>query len=562
MAVMDLYEPDAGKNILKELSKEKDCPSTLRLIVWFAFLPMVQSLMKELDDKFKGKRGNKAFPRTALLIATLYSFSLNLDSYDKMEKLCKSDTYLKIAIRKITPSRGTFTNFLNKSDPIVMDKVFASTLVILNDCGLLKLIQLFLDGTDLIVRASIRFVINAKEVKAMRLLGEWDLIHDNSPDSILHTQYVLNEKLNSFMYMGETEELIKLALNRIKIYNTRNYRKLHKYEVVLSNPGVKKCSIIFPSAIYMLTKKGKMDYAFNLQEFINQDHIIISGFLLRKPNDEKAFKPAYEKLEKTINDFIHLQKLFGERDNGEGFKDKLLKAIFVADAGYFTNENLYYILQKGINAVIMPKIVATFINNQFREKSGKTNKNKSTKVKYERVLNGYLCLDKRFMTFVNSFFTQKSKEEEIELTYLPISSCSMYNWHRIYEIPKIPDILREKTFIFKRTHCKGCNKKSKCTHNPLKVKTTQLLMNATEKFLNLRYRKIYAKRLSRSESINGYYKGSDGTYKLVGTTDSAVDNEVNLKNALYNLIRYTNLRGISFKSVLYALPDHYESESE
>ena len=202
MAVMDLYEPDAGKNILKELSKEKDCPSTLRLIVCFAFLPMVQSLMKELDDKFKGKRGNKAFPRTALLIATLYSFSLNLDSYDKMEKLCKSDTYLKIAIRKITPSRGTFTNFLNKSNPRVMDKAFASTLVLLNDCGLLKLVQLVLDGTDLIVRASIRFVINAKEVKAMRLLGEWDLIHDNTPDSILHTQYVLNEKLNSFMLYG------------------------------------------------------------------------------------------------------------------------------------------------------------------------------------------------------------------------------------------------------------------------------------------------------------------------------------------------------------------------
>ena len=83
-----------------------------------------------------------------------------------------------------------------------MDKVFASILVILNDCRLLKFIQLFLDVTDLIVRASIRFVINAKEVKAMRLLGAWDLIHDNSPESILHTQYVLNEKLNSFMLYG------------------------------------------------------------------------------------------------------------------------------------------------------------------------------------------------------------------------------------------------------------------------------------------------------------------------------------------------------------------------
>ena len=561
MAVMNLYEPDAGKNILRELREQKNCPAMLIMIVWFVFLPMVQSLMKELDDKFNGKAGNEAYPRTALLIATLYCFSLNIDQYSKMQAKCNSDDYLKIAIRNIRPSRGTFSNFLNKSDERVMDKVFASTLVIINDSGLLKLIKLFLDGTDLIVRASIRFTINAKEVKVMRLLGNWDLIHDSSEKSILHTEYVLNEKLKSLMYMGETEELIKLALKRIKIYNTRNYQKLHKYEAILSNRGVNKCSIIFPSAVYMMTKKKSMDFAFNLQEFINQDHIIISGLLLKQPNDEKAFKPAYEKLEKTMNDFYHLQNVFGERNNGDGFKDKLLKAIFVADAGYFTNVNLYYILQKGINAVIMPKIIATFINNEFREKSDKNNKNKSNKVKYERVLNGYLCLDKRFMKLIGSFFTKKRKEEKIELTYLPISSCSMYNWHRIYEIPKIPDILREKTFIFKRTHCNGCKLKSECFHNPLKIKTTELLMNATEKYLKLRYRKIYSLRLSRSESINGYYKGSDGIYKLVGTTETAVNNEVNLKNALYNLIRYTNLRGITFKSVLYAIPDPYETES-
>ena len=552
MSVKELEAYKDPEKLYNRLKKEKYCPPMLLLIVWFSFLPMTQSLMKELDAKFNKKAGPQAIPRTALLIATLYSFSLKIDNYQRMASLCTTDHYLRIAIDDLKISRGTFSNFLNKSDEKVMDKVFASTLVLLNDNKLLDIVKLFVDGTDLLVRASKHFRISRKEVKALRLLGKWNLIHDGSPKGIQRTQKKLNEKLNSFMYMGETEDLIKLALKRIKIYNNRNYKKLHEYEAVMSIRGVDKCSIVFPSAVYMKTKKQVMDYAFNLQEVINQDHVIITGFLLKEPNDQKAFPAVYEKLQKTMQNFYELQEEFGERNNGDGIKNKLLKAIFVADAGYFTNKNLYFIYKMGINAIIMPKIVAEYINNKNRENKGIVNRNSSIKIKYERVKNGYLCLDKRFMKSLGCFEINKRKEEEIKIKYQPISSCSIHYWHRIYEIPEIPEILQEKTFKFARKHCKGCNFKDKCTHNPLVVKTTPLLMKATEKFLNLKYRHIYAERFSRSESINGYYKGQSGICKLVGTTVTAVNNEVNLKNALYNLTLLTNKKGISLRSILTA----------
>ena len=70
MAVMYLEKYQDRYTIYNELKVLKNCPENLLLIVWFAFLPMVQNLMKNLDSK----SGNKTIPRTALLIATFIQF--------------------------------------------------------------------------------------------------------------------------------------------------------------------------------------------------------------------------------------------------------------------------------------------------------------------------------------------------------------------------------------------------------------------------------------------------------------------------------------------------------
>ena len=74
MDVMYLEKYQDRYTIYNELKVLKNCPENLLLIVWFAFLPMVQNLMNILDSKFDSKSGNKAIPRTALLIATFIQF--------------------------------------------------------------------------------------------------------------------------------------------------------------------------------------------------------------------------------------------------------------------------------------------------------------------------------------------------------------------------------------------------------------------------------------------------------------------------------------------------------
>ena len=71
-----------------------------------------------------------------------------------MEEECKKNKFILIVTSGLKPSRNSFANFLNKSDAKVMKKVFISTLVLLNDLHFLDFVKLFVDGTDVLVRAS------------------------------------------------------------------------------------------------------------------------------------------------------------------------------------------------------------------------------------------------------------------------------------------------------------------------------------------------------------------------------------------------------------------------
>ena len=68
----------------------------------------------------------------------------------------------------------------------------------------------------------------------------------------------------------------------------------------------------------------------------------------------------------------------------------------------------------------------------------------------------------------------------------------------------------------------------------------------TEKFLDKRRNINYPSRFSRSEGINGFLKGDNGVLKLIGTTDNAVNNEIQLRNTIYNLTRLINLKDTAY----------------
>ena len=58
----------------------------------------------------------------------------------------------------------------------------------------------------------------------------------------------------------------------------------------------------------MRTKKGKFDFALNLQEIMLKNKIIFSGVLLDKPNDSKVLEDVILDIKETIEILVKLQK--------------------------------------------------------------------------------------------------------------------------------------------------------------------------------------------------------------------------------------------------------------
>ena len=314
MPVMELKEYK-DCSILNKLKQEEDCPKMLLTITNFAFSKMVQNLMHQLDSEFESKRGRPAYPRTLILIVVLYCFSIDIANYTKMEEECKKNKFLLIVTCGLKPSRNSFANFLNKSDAKVIKKVFISTLVLLNDLHFLDFVKLFVDGTDAIVRASRNNKITPKDVERLKLMNEWNLLHNNTSKSINSTIKGLEEKLEFYKNDEEMCKTINSILKRINLYNTNIFNKLDIYSTILNERNIGSVSVSFPEACWMKTKKGIYDFAFNLQEIMTENHIILTGMLLTQSNDWKTIKEVLKNIYETIDLFIEMQREFGERRN-------------------------------------------------------------------------------------------------------------------------------------------------------------------------------------------------------------------------------------------------------
>ena len=110
-------------------------------------------------------------------------------------------------------------------------------------------------------------------------------------------------------------KIIYLALKRIKIHNNKIYSQKDIYLKVMDENNVDNVSITFHEACWMKTKRGIFDYAFNLQEIMTENHIILAEMLLHEPNDQKTIKYILKNLYETIELFISIQREFGERWN-------------------------------------------------------------------------------------------------------------------------------------------------------------------------------------------------------------------------------------------------------
>jgi deoxyadenosine/deoxycytidine kinase len=222
----------------------------------------------------------------------------------------------------------------------VLKKVFLYPLVVLNDLGLLKFLRAFVDSTDALVNGSKHYTLTRDEFKALKLMKKWNLLHKNTLKSKNNVKKKLYWKQKEFESDEEISNLIVLILRRLDLYNKKIFNRIGEFEESFNQTNKDYISISFPSAVMLPTKKGNNDFGFNLQEIMTENNIIITGLLLRKPNDNMAMDEILSELKENFKLLLELMEKYGCRRNYKEIKKMLEKAIFVFDSGYYSDKNL------------------------------------------------------------------------------------------------------------------------------------------------------------------------------------------------------------------------------
>lgn len=458
----------------------------------------------------------------------MYCFSIGLYKISDIARECRTNNILRVATCGKTPSINVLRRFLLESDRLVLKKLFLYSVVKLNDLNFINFLKFFIDGTDAIINGSRNYTISEDEIKALKYMKKNGLLHNNRKKSKTKSYNKLKKIQSEIDKNSELYEQIDLIFNKFDLFNKNIYKNIPVFEQIMRERNIKYVSIAFPESVMMKTKKGGFDFAFNLQEVMTDNKIILTGLLLDKPNDHYSLEEIIREIKEDIQIILELQEKYGERKNFKQIQATIEKALFICDSGYFTTENIESADKHGMKFLIMPKMISNRENNKKRRKNkikakdkNKQNKNKESKKSLERVYNGYTC----------------QKGHKIELT-------DVIKVKKRVNIRKgIPEQWEEHRFIHK---CSNPERYTICSECPFKEITdnyTPLEYEMINKFTNQKYLKLYKDRFHCSEGINGYIKSTNGTIILSGHNATAVKNELQIHNLIYNLQRMTNLKG-------------------
>ena len=513
--------------IERKLKKFGEEGRILLTILNFLHYDCIQDLIKEWDDEFNSNVGRPSYPRVILFGILMYCSKMKIRSISKIVRECEINRVLRVFTCGCKPSRTTFKRFLKESNSVVFRKIFIYSLVLFNDYDFLKFTKGHIDGTDALIRGSKYYTINKDVIKSLKWMKKHKLLHNNRKKSVRRTIRELNKMREEYQDDKEMDERLDLIFNNMRIYNKNVYRKIPEFEVYLNEKDIDYVSITFPAATMMKTKKGKFDFAFNLQEVITENDVLIGGALLDHPNDTKALGDVMKELEINLEILLEMQEKYGERRNYKEIKRMFENAIYICDSGYFTEENLEYMDKHGYKCLIMPSRLSREINRKLREQNNiepKKNKKDNRMNHLTITYNGFICEKGHKVTLINTVAVNK----------------------KVNIREGIPTTWKEHRYIFSCEHCHNCSENNICNCENLTIKTTPLQYDMSNKFTKQTYLEIYDGRFHSSEFINGVLKGTDGILSLSGTDTTSINNEMHILNTTFNIFHLKSMKGTAY----------------
>lgn len=518
------------KNKIKNVGHKKD-RNRLLDIHKHVNHPAIKKQIKILNEPYQKKRGHPAYHRGMILILVIFFKSCGIHSYELMEQVCESNIVLLRFCDGKPPRADVFRRFLRENDMKIFKKIFYGGLIRFNDYQFLNFDRIFIDSTDAIANGSINNTINKKQIKALKQVNEWGLLHNGKRLEIDEMIDKVKDLKDNYENDSDMIDLINVILKKPKLYTIKNFNKIALFEKAMEENDVDTVPISFPEARIMKSKRGRYDTAFNFQLLMLAKHIIFSAYLHRDANDNNALSKIYKDLKEDIAIFIDLIKKYGYyKDNISELENLYENVKVICDSGFHSENNIQAAVEYAIKTIIMTKQLSRQNNRKKREELqvllSKTRNDKKLEISKDdclRVKDGYKC----------------PFERDIKLFSVRLIN-SKYNKN-----PNLDPSLLKYEFLHQCVDCSDCpyieKYGEKCRCYQIIDKKTPFEYQLTNDFISGKFTDDYSDRFHISEQVNAYFKGLDGILHLSGRSWQGVENEMLIMLFAHNVVRFENL---------------------
>jgi len=320
------------------------------------------------------ENGCPAYHPRLLLKILFYGYLINIRSSRKIDYMTQTDTAFMYLSAMQKPDFHTICRFRSTHLDSIKE-IFSQVVTFCKEMGLIGS-SISIDGTKVKANASSRQSksSDAIEKEIDKILRE-SIETDEREDEIYgdSTPYQMPEELVDKKYRLEKIKAAKKKMDEEKL---------------------KKVNITDPDAKIMKHKDGSMKPSYNCQVAVDEkEQIIVAADLVDEENDLHQIEPMIENVKETL-----------------GYKP----TIVLADAGYFSYDNVKFLLDEEIDAYIPDNFYEV-------EKRGKTKKFRKSLFTYDEKKDCYYCP----AAFEIPFTRIQKREDEPDLRYYVCNYCSL-----------------------------------------------------------------------------------------------------------------------------------------
>jgi len=315
------------------------------------------------------ENGSPAYHPRLLLKILLYGYLIDIRSSRDIQKMTSTDTVFMYLAAMQQPNFRTICRF-RSTHLDSFKEIFAQVVTLCKELGMLGDGKVSLDGTKVKANASVR---QSKDEKALdkeiaKIREEIDKILDES---------IRIDKEEDEKYGDSTPyEMPKELVNK-----TKRLEKIEAAKKKLEEENLTKINVTDNDAKIMKHKGGNKKPSYNGQVAVDdKEQVIVAADLVDDENDVHRLNPM----------ILHIWATLGRKPT-----------ILLADAGYFSYDNLEFLKRNGIDAYIPDNFLKV-------EERGKSKWFRKSIFKFDEEKDCYYCPAGIMMPFTR---IQKRKDK-------------------------------------------------------------------------------------------------------------------------------------------------------